>query len=57
MVAVEIDGASHANVVQMWDDQERQDDLELAGYRVLRYPPWVVREQPGRVLRSFARRS
>jgi len=53
MVATEVDGAGHANVVQMWDDQERQNDLELAGYTVLRYAPWVVREQPRRVLQEL----
>jgi very-short-patch-repair endonuclease len=37
-VVVEIDGAHHMNVGQMWDDARRQNDLELAGYVVLRYP-------------------
>jgi hypothetical protein len=55
MVAAEVDGAHHANVGQMWDDHERQNALELAGYTVLRYPAWVVREQPQLVLDQLRR--
>ena len=43
MVAAEIDGGQHGNVGQMWDDYDRQNDLEIAGYRVLRFPAWVAR--------------
>ncbi len=49
-VVVEIDGAHHMNVGQMWDDARRQNDLELAGYVVLRYPVFVVRQHPDLVL-------
>lgn len=48
-VAIEIDGAHHLNVRQMWDDAIRQNALELAGFVVLRYPAYVIREQPERV--------
>lgn len=48
-VAIEIDGAHHLNVHQMWDDAIRQNSLELAGYVVLRYPAHVIREHPERV--------
>ena len=54
-VAVEIDGAHHMNVGQMWDDTRRQNDLELAGYVVLRYPAFVVREDPDTVLAAIRR--
>jgi Protein of unknown function (DUF559) len=49
-IVVEIDGAHHMNVGQMWDDARRQNDLELAGYVVLRYPVFVIRHQPEMVL-------
>ncbi len=48
-VAVEVDGAHHDDVPYRWDDIERQNDLILAGYRVLRFPSHVVRQQPQRV--------
>src|SRR5262249_45066115 len=49
-VALEIDGAHHVNVGQMWDDSARQNDLALNGYLVLRYPVHVVRDEPERVI-------
>lgn len=49
MVAIEVDGAQHWLVRQTWDDLSRQNDLELAGYTVLRYPAFVVRDHPGHV--------
>ncbi len=48
-LVVEIDGAQHADVGQMWDDNVRQNALLLAGYVVLRYPVFMVRTQPQRV--------
>jgi very-short-patch-repair endonuclease len=45
-VAVEIDGAQHARVAQMWDDSDRHNDLVLANYQLLRFPVHLVREQP-----------
>jgi very-short-patch-repair endonuclease len=48
-VAVEIDGAHHDDVAQRWDDNERDNSLILATYRILRFPTHVVREQPQRV--------
>jgi hypothetical protein len=48
-VAIEVDGAHHVSVGQMWDDAERSNALEIDGYLVLRYPAWVVRTQGARV--------
>jgi very-short-patch-repair endonuclease len=45
-VVVEIDGAQHAEPIQRWDDYERDIDLQIDGYRVLRFPAWVVRKHP-----------
>ena len=45
-VVVEIDGAQHAEPMQRWDDYERDIDLQMDGYRVLRFPAWIVRKHP-----------
>jgi very-short-patch-repair endonuclease len=54
-IAVEIDGVQHLDVGVAWDDARRQNDLELAGYLVLRYPAWVVRSHPERVIDDLRR--
>jgi very-short-patch-repair endonuclease len=45
-LAVEIDGAQHMDPQQHWDDMSRDNDLIVDGYRVLRFPAWLVRHQP-----------
>lgn len=46
---VEIDGAQHAEPLQQWDDMARDNDFQLDGYRVLRFPAWLVRKDPALV--------
>ena len=48
-VHVEIDGGQHLEVASWWADMRRQNDLWIAGDRVLRFPSWVVRSQPDEV--------
>jgi hypothetical protein len=49
-IVVEIDGAQHAeDLLQRWDDMERDIDLGLDGYLTLRFPAWLVRTDPGYV--------
>ena|ERR1700722_18042788 len=48
-LVVEIDGAQHMDPLQRWDDMGRDNDLELAAYRTLRFPAWLVRCNPGYV--------
>lgn len=48
-LVVEIDGAAHIDALQYWDDMDRNNDLTLGHYRVLRFPAWVIRYQPGYV--------
>jgi very-short-patch-repair endonuclease len=48
-VHVEIDGDQHLEVRARWADMERQNNLWVAGDRVLRFPTWVVRHQPTEV--------
>jgi very-short-patch-repair endonuclease len=52
-VLVEIDGAQHMDALQYWDDMDRTNDLEIDGYRVLRFPAWAVRWQPEYVARKI----
>jgi len=48
-LVVEIDGAAHTDVLQYWDDMDRDNDLTLDHHRVLRFPAWVVRYRPAYV--------
>jgi len=47
---VEIDGSHHMSVEHWWADMSRQNELWIAGERVLRFPAWLVRERPREVL-------
>ena len=48
-LVVEIDGAQHADPLHGWDDMSRDNDLVIDGYRVLRFPAWLVRYHPEHV--------
>jgi very-short-patch-repair endonuclease len=52
-IAVEIDGAQHADPLQRWDDMERDNGLKIDGYRTLRFPAWLVRQDPEYVARKI----
>lgn len=53
-VAVEIDGDQHFwDPLQRWDDMERDIDMQLDGYEVLRFPAWMVRHTPDIVARKI----
>lgn len=45
-LVAEIDGAQHMDPLQHWDDMNRDNDLTIGGYRVLRFPAWLVRYHP-----------
>jgi hypothetical protein len=49
-VHVEIDGGQHLEVRAAWADMKRQNDLWIAGARILRFPAWLVRARPGDVV-------
>jgi len=49
-VHVEIDGGHHTEVRQWWLDMRRQNDMGIAGDRVLRFPAWAIRHDADRVL-------
>ncbi|HLK01802.1 MAG TPA: DUF559 domain-containing protein [Streptosporangiaceae bacterium] len=58
-LVAEVDGAQHMDPLQHWDDMNRDNDLTIGGYRVLRFPAWLVRYHPELVaakLRSALRR-
>lgn len=42
-VHVEIDGGQHMEVEAWWRDMRRQNELWIAGDRVLRFPSWALR--------------
>lgn len=46
-LVVEIDGGQHTDVRRWWADMRRQNDLWVAGERVLRFPAFVIRHRPG----------
>jgi very-short-patch-repair endonuclease len=53
-VHVEVDGGQHRDVAAWWADMRRQNDLWIAGDRVLRFPSWVVRTRPDEVAAQVA---
>lgn len=52
-VIVEIDGAQHIEPLEQWDDMQRDNDFSAEGYRVLRFPAWLVRRNPDYVARQI----
>lgn len=42
-VIVEVDGIHHLEAAEYWADMDRDIDFTLGGYRVLRFPAFVVR--------------
>jgi very-short-patch-repair endonuclease len=46
---VEVDGIHHLDAAQYWADMDRGNDFTLEGYRILRFPAFVVRYRPGYV--------
>ncbi len=45
-LVVEIDGRWHMDVRAWWADMKRDNELIVGGYRVLRFPAFVVRDSP-----------
>ena len=46
-LAVEVDGLWHMEATAWWADMRRGNDLLISGLRVLRFPAFGVRDQPG----------
>lgn len=42
-LVVEIDGAGHRDILQYWDDMDRDNGLKLQGYDTLRYAAFTIR--------------
>jgi very-short-patch-repair endonuclease len=40
---VEVDGIHHIDAAEYWADMDRDNDFTLSGYRILRFPAFVVR--------------
>jgi very-short-patch-repair endonuclease len=54
-VHVEIDGAHHLDATQAWLDYDRQNQLWMSGECVLRFPAWLLRDQPHKVVADIRR--
>jgi hypothetical protein len=52
-LVVEVDGRHHMDAAQYWADMDRDNDLTVDGYRVLRFPAFLVRYHPGYVARRI----
>jgi len=48
-LTVEVDGIHHLDAAQYWADMDRDNDFTVEGYRILRFPAFVVRYRPGYV--------
>jgi hypothetical protein len=48
-LVIEVDGRHHMDAAQYWADMDRDNDLTVDGYRVLRFPAFLVRYHPGYV--------
>lgn len=53
-LVVEVDGMWHMEAGAWWADMLRDNTITIAGDRVLRFPSFVVREQPELVAGQFA---
>jgi hypothetical protein len=49
-VHVEIDGGQHIEARAWWADMRRQNQMGVAGDRVLRFPAWALRNDPQTVV-------
>ena len=49
-VHVEVDGSQHLDPRHSWSDMRRQNDLWIAGERLLRFPAWMLRHNPAEVV-------
>ncbi len=54
-LVVEIDGRWHMDARAWWADMQRDNDLTIDGYRVLRFPAFVVRDNPEAVAMQIAK--
>ena len=54
-VHVEVDGGQHMHVAAWWADMQRQNDMWIAGERILRFPAWAIRNDPTTVQRQLRR--
>jgi very-short-patch-repair endonuclease len=54
-LVVEIDGRWHMEIRAWWEDMQRDNELTVDGYGVLRFPAFVVRDTPELVAMLIAR--
>jgi len=54
-LVAEIDGRWHMDARAWWADLQRGNELQIDGYRVLRFPAFAVRDNPRAVAAQIAR--
>jgi len=54
-LVAEIDGRWHMDARAWWADMQRGNELQIDGYRVLRFPAFAVRDDPKAVAAQIAR--
>jgi very-short-patch-repair endonuclease len=54
-LVVEVDGRWHMDARAWWEDLQRDNELTIDGYRVLRFPAFVVRDSPEAVAMQIAK--
>jgi very-short-patch-repair endonuclease len=52
-VLVEVDGGHHMSVAEWSQDMMRQNEIWIAGDRILRFPAWLLRTDPGAVAKQL----
>jgi very-short-patch-repair endonuclease len=54
-VWVEVDGAQHMSADEWWNDMARHNELVQRGEVLLRFPAWMVRDEPAAVAATIRR--
>ena len=52
---VEIDGSQHMTADAWWRDMHRQNEMWIAGDRVLRFPAWAIRKDRDAIIDQIRR--
>jgi very-short-patch-repair endonuclease len=52
-VWVEVDGAHHMSADEWWNDMKRHNELVRRGEVLLRFPAWMVRDEPAAVANTI----
>jgi hypothetical protein len=54
-LAIEVDGSVHREPITWWDDMSRQNEVMIGGQPMLRFPSFMIRMEPNRVVSDLRR--